>query len=78
MSALRFLLAATVVFVAVLCAPYSVSPGVNGADIVCWFAPVALIFIAWPRRSKTPAGGDTSPASADSPSVGAPPAGPRI
>ena len=30
------------------------------------------------RPDHVPAGGDTSPASADSPSVGAPPAGPRI
>ena len=53
MSAVRFLLAATVVFVAVLCAPYSLSPGFNGADLIVWLAPVALIVIvARPRRPK--------------------------
>ena len=54
MSAVRFLLATAVVLLAVLCAPYSLSPGINGADLVVWAAPVALVgIVARPRAPKT-------------------------
>jgi hypothetical protein len=60
-SAVRFLLVATVVIVAAFCTPAAIAPGLNSADAIVFAAPLALVVIvARPRRLKTPAGGATS------------------
>ncbi|MFB3980349.1 hypothetical protein [Microbacterium proteolyticum] len=51
MSARRFIAAATVVIVAVLCAPAALVPVLNSADAIVCLAPIALLLIViWPGR----------------------------
>lgn len=74
MSARRFLVAATIVIAAGLCAVPAAAPGVNAADVICIVSPFALLAALAPligrpgrrRTHKTPAG------SVASPSVSAP------
>jgi hypothetical protein len=72
-SARRFIAAATVVIVAVLCAPAAFVPVLNTADFVVGLAPLVLVLVVGAhRRPKTPAGGQVP--SQRTPSA-APPAG---
>lgn len=53
MSASRLVAAMAVVAIAALCAPAAVEPGINSADLICIFAPFALLAV-FMRRPKTP------------------------
>lgn len=50
MSAARFIAAATVVIVALLCTPAALVPVVNSADAIVCLAPIVLVLVVlWPR-----------------------------
>lgn len=50
---LRILAAISVVALAVLITPEMLKPGINSADILVMFAPIAVVAIFAVRRSKT-------------------------
>lgn len=54
MSARRFFSAVAIVFVAIVCAPAAQAPGINSADLICVFAPIALVAVLMRRRPQTP------------------------
>lgn len=54
MSARRIAAAVAVIVVAIVCAPAAQAPGINSADLICVFAPIALVAVLMRRRPQTP------------------------
>lgn len=54
MSARRIAAAVAVIVVAIVCTPAAQAPGINSADLICIFAPIALVAVLMRRRPQTP------------------------